>query len=70
MLNSDPHQITTHLVSVGLGLGMGLELGLGNHVTISTRGSGGGEFGKGLKIGTTPNITSLLCSSAGTELDS
>ncbi len=45
MPNSDPHQITTHLVSVGLGLGMGLGLGLGNHVTISTRGGdlAGGE---------------------------
>ncbi len=44
MLNSDPHQITTHLVSVGLGLGMGLGLGLGNHVTISTGGDlAGGE---------------------------
>ncbi len=41
MPNSDPHQITTHLVSEGLGLGVGLGLGLGNHVTISTRGGGG-----------------------------
>ncbi len=65
MPNSDPHQITTHLVSVGLGLGMGLGLGLGNHVTISTRGG----IWQGVKIGTTPNITSLLGSSAGTELD-
>ncbi len=40
MPNSDPHQITTHLVLEGLGLGVGLGLGLGNHVTISTRGGG------------------------------
>ncbi len=41
MPNSDPHQITTHLVLVGLGLGVRMGLGLGNHVTISTRGVGG-----------------------------
>ncbi len=38
MLNSDPRQIITPLVLVGLGLGVGEGLGLGNHVAISTRG--------------------------------
>ncbi len=44
VLNSDPHQITTPLVLVGLGLGvgeglrLGVGLGLGNQVAISTRG--------------------------------
>ncbi len=36
--NSDPHQITTPLVLVGLGLGLGEGLGLSNQVAISTRG--------------------------------
>ncbi len=40
--NSDPHQIITHLVLVGLGLreglGLGVGLGLGNQVAISTTG--------------------------------
>ncbi len=42
--NSDPRQITTPLVLVGLGLGvgeglgLGVWLGLGNQVAISTRG--------------------------------
>ncbi len=44
MPNSDPCQITTPLVLVGLGLGvgeglgLGVELGLGNQVVISRRG--------------------------------
>ncbi len=44
MPNSDPCQIITPLVLVGLGLGvgeglgLGVELGLGNHIAISTRG--------------------------------
>ncbi len=36
--NSDPCQIITPLVLVGLGLGVGEGLGLGNHIAISTRG--------------------------------
>ncbi len=36
--NSDPRQITTPLVLVGLGLGLGEGLGLSNQVAISTRG--------------------------------
>ncbi len=36
MLNSDPHQIITPLVLVGLGVGEGL--GFGNQMAISTRG--------------------------------
>ncbi len=38
--NSDPCQIITPLVLVGLGLGLGVGegLGLGNHIAISTRG--------------------------------
>ncbi len=36
--NSDPRQIITPLVLVGLGLGVGEGLGLGNQVAISTRG--------------------------------
>ncbi len=36
--NSDPRQIFTPLVLVGLGLGVGEGLGLGNQVAISTRG--------------------------------
>ncbi len=35
MPNSDPCQIITLLVLVGLGLGVGEELGLGNHIAIS-----------------------------------
>ncbi len=38
MPNSDPCQIITPLVLVGLGLGVGEGLGLGNHKAISTRG--------------------------------
>ncbi len=38
MPNSDPRQITTPLVLVGLGLGLGEGLGLSNQVAISTRG--------------------------------
>ncbi len=44
MPNSDPCQIITHLVLVGLGLGvgeglgLGVGLGLGNHISISRRG--------------------------------
>ncbi len=44
MPNSDPRQIITPLVLVGLGLGvgeglgLGVVLGLGNQVAISTRG--------------------------------
>ncbi len=38
MPNSDPCQIITPLVLVGLGLGVGEGLGLGNHIAISTRG--------------------------------
>ncbi len=44
MPNSDPCQIITPLVLVGLklgvgeGLGLGVGLGLGNHIVISTRG--------------------------------
>ncbi len=44
MPNSDPRQIITPLVLVGLGLGvgeglgLGVGLGLGNQVAISTRG--------------------------------
>ncbi len=38
MPNSDPCQIITPLVLVGLGLGVGEGLGLGNHIEISTRG--------------------------------
>ncbi len=42
MPNSDPCQIITPLVLVGLGvgegLGLGVGLGLGNHIAISTRG--------------------------------
>ncbi len=36
--NSDPCQIITPLVLVGLGLGVGEGLGLGNHIAISMRG--------------------------------
>ncbi len=36
--NSDPCQIITPLVLVGLGLGVGEGLGLGNQIAISTRG--------------------------------
>ncbi len=36
--NSDPRQIITPLVLVGLGLGVGEGLGLGNQIAISTRG--------------------------------
>ncbi len=36
--NSDPCQIITPLVLVGLGLGLGVGLGLGNQIVISTRG--------------------------------
>ncbi len=38
VLNSDPRQIITPLVLVGLGLGVGEGLGLGNQIAISTRG--------------------------------
>ncbi len=38
VLNSDPRQITTPLVLVGLGLGVGEGLGLVKQVAISTRG--------------------------------
>ncbi len=38
MPNSDPCQIITPLVLVGLGLGVGEGLGLGNQIAISTRG--------------------------------
>ncbi len=37
--NTDPRQIITPLVLVGLGLGVGEGLGLGNHIAISTRGN-------------------------------
>ncbi len=59
MPNSDPRQIITPLVLVGLGLGVGEGLGLGvgeglglgNQVAISTRGV---IIWLGLKMGTTP----------------
>ncbi len=38
MPNTDPCQIITPLVLVGLGLGVGEGLGLGNQIAISTRG--------------------------------
>ncbi len=57
MPNSDPRQIITPLVLVGLGLGLGLGLGvreglgLGNQVAISTRE--GVIIWLGSKMGTT-----------------
>ncbi len=49
--NSDPRQIFTPLVLVGLGLGVGEGLGLGNQVAISTRGV---IICRESKMGTTP----------------
>ncbi len=51
MPNSDPCQIITPLVLVGLGLGLGEGLGLGNQIAISTRGV---IIWQGAKMGTTP----------------
>ncbi len=50
---SDPRQIITPLVLVGLGLGVGEGLGLGNQVAISTRGV---IIWQGVGMGTTSAV--------------
>ncbi len=64
MPNSDPCQIITPLVLVGLGLGvgeglgLGVGLGLGNHIAISTRGV---IIWQGVKNGHNTGFTDEMC---------
>ncbi len=58
MANSDPRQIITPLVLVGLRLGVGEGLGLGNQVAISTRGV---IIWQGVENGHNTSILAISC---------